>query len=150
MEDGAESQTGICPVCFLCASAAIRVSFSVISKLLFLWFTAASLCVWQLPPSCRTRQTRGNVMNGCSQRRGNGISDPNNKTDQKRIDLLVPIDGWIESLSDGWVAVGRLSDLPITLSLLQLFSYNINLVGPPANGAAGTDVERLLFALGDL
>lgn len=51
------------------------------------------------------------------------------------------MDEWIDSLTDGWVLVGHLSNFPPTLSSLQLCGENINLVGPSTNdGAAGTDL----------
>lgn len=83
-------------------------------------FTAASLCMQRLPPSYRIRQTCRKVMNGCSQRGGNGISDQKNETDPKCIDLLGQIARWTDSLTDGWLLVGRLSNFPLTLSSLQL------------------------------
>lgn len=126
LKDAAESKTAICLVRLLCASAAIRRSFVVIPTLFFLCFTAASLCMQRLPPSYRTWQTCRNVMNGCSQRRGNGIWDQKNKTDRKCIDLLGQINRWIDSLTDGWVLVGRLSNFPLTPSSLQLCGWNIN------------------------
>lgn len=126
-----------------------HVFFGDSNTLVSVCFTAASLCVQQLPPSHRTGRTCRKVMNGCSQRRGNGISDQKNETHPKCIDLLGQIARWTGSLTDGWLIAGRLSNFPLTLSLtLQLCGYNTRLVGPPTNdGAAGTDVERLLFAL---
>lgn len=97
-------------------------------------FTAASLCVQQLPPSRRTGRTRRKVMNGCSQRRGNGISDQKNETHPKCIDLLGQIARRTDSLTDGWLLAGRLSNFPLTLSLSHSSSVATTpalLVHPP-------------------
>lgn len=135
LKDAAASKTAICLVRFACASAAHPHVFCGDSNtLVSVCFTAASLCVQQLPPSHRTGRTCRKVMNGCSQRRGNGISDHKNETHPKCIDLLGQIARRADSLTDGWLLAGRLSNFPLTLSLSHSSSVATTpalLVHPP-------------------